>query len=70
MSETAHASFEQSAFYLGIEVKKVPKTNQFKLDIVETKKQINTDTICVVASAPDYAFGNYDPIPQIAALAV
>ena len=34
------------------------------------RERIDSSTVCVVASAPDYSFGNFDPIPSIAALAV
>jgi len=33
------------------------------------KRAIDSNTICLVASCPEYAFGNYDPVEQIAALA-
>jgi glutamate/tyrosine decarboxylase-like PLP-dependent enzyme len=40
-----------------------------KIDVRQMKKRIDSNTVCLVASAPEYAFGFYDPIPQIAALA-
>ena len=33
------------------------------------KKLIDSNTICLAASAPEYAYGNYDPVSVIAALA-
>jgi sphinganine-1-phosphate aldolase len=33
------------------------------------KKQIDSNTIMLVASGPDYPYGNFDPTPEIAALA-
>ena len=33
------------------------------------KKQIDRNTICIVTSSPDYSYGNFDPAPQIAAIA-
>jgi glutamate/tyrosine decarboxylase-like PLP-dependent enzyme len=33
------------------------------------KKLIDSNTICLVTSSPDYPFGNFDPAPEIAALA-
>jgi len=31
---------------------------------------IDSNTVCLVASAPEYAFGNYDPVAKIAELAM
>jgi len=33
------------------------------------KRAIDSNTICLVASCPEYAYGNFDPVEQIAALA-
>jgi sphinganine-1-phosphate aldolase len=33
------------------------------------KRQIDSNTIMLVASGPDYPYGNFDPTPEIAALA-
>lgn len=33
------------------------------------KRQIDSNTICLVTSSPDYPYGNFDPAPKIAALA-
>jgi len=70
MSETGHCAFEKAAFYFGIEIRKVPVTENFEADLNGFKKSIDSNTICLVASAPEYAFGNYDPVEKIAALAM
>jgi len=44
-------------------------TKDFKVDIEGMRRRIDSNTICLVGSAPDYAFGLFDPIPEIAALA-
>jgi sphinganine-1-phosphate aldolase len=41
----------------------------FSVDIQGMRDAIDSDTIALVGSAPDYAFGLFDNIPQIAALA-
>lgn len=69
MSETAHCAFDKAGFYFGIEIRKVPITKDFKADFNAFKKFIDSNTICLVASCPEYAFGNYDPVEKIAALA-
>jgi sphinganine-1-phosphate aldolase len=69
MSETAHCAFDKGGHYFGIEIRKVPITKDFTADLNAMKAQIDSNTICLVASAPEYAFGNYDPVAEIAALA-
>jgi sphinganine-1-phosphate aldolase len=69
MSETAHCAFDKAGFYLGIEIRKVPITSDFVADLDGIKKLIDSNTIALVASAPEYAYGNYDPVEKIATLA-
>lgn len=61
-SETAHCAFDKAGFYYEIEIRKVPITKDFKADMNGFKKMIDSNTICLVASCPEYAFGNYDPV--------
>lgn len=68
-SETAHCAFDKAAFYFGMEIRKVPVTKSFKADLKAMKRAIDSNTVCLVASCPEYAFGNYDPVEKIAALA-
>jgi len=68
-SETAHVAFDKAAFYFHIEVRKVPLKKDLTADVAGMKKQIDSNTIMLVASACEYPFGNYDPVPEIAALA-
>jgi glutamate/tyrosine decarboxylase-like PLP-dependent enzyme len=42
----------------------------FTVDIEGMRKAIDSNTICVAGSAPDYAFGLFDDIPTIGALAL
>jgi len=69
MSETAHCAFDKACFYFGIEIRKVPITKDFTADLEGIRKNIDSNTVCLVASSPEYAFGNYDPCQKIAALA-
>ena len=50
-------------------MRKVPITSDCTADVNAMKRQIDSNTILLVASAPEYAYGNYDPVPVIAALA-
>ena len=65
MSETAHCAFDKGGFYMGIEVRKVPITSNFTADINAIRNKIDSNTICLVASCPEYCYGNYDPVEQL-----
>jgi sphinganine-1-phosphate aldolase len=70
LPETAHACFHKAAHYLGVEVVRVdvdPKT--FRADVSDARAKMTDDVILVVGSAPSYAHGVIDPIPELAALA-
>ena len=70
LPETAHACFHKAAHYLGIEVVMVdvdPVT--FRADVEDATRKMDDDVILVVGSAPSYAHGVIDPIPELAALA-
>jgi len=69
MSETAHPAFDKAGFYLGVEIRKIPMTKNFKCDVQGIRKAIDSNTICLIASAPEYAFGNYEPVSEVAAIA-
>ena len=67
---TAHAAFAKAAHYLGVELDTVavdPTT--FRPDPADMAAAIGPDTVLVVASAPSYAHGVVDPVPEIAAAA-
>lgn len=67
---TAHASLDKGAFYLGIELRKVPLKKDLTADVEGMRRHIDRNTVCLVASAPEYPFGSFDPVPQIAELAL
>ena len=69
-SETAHCAFDKAGFYFGIEIRKVPMMKDtFFADYEGFKRAIDSNTVCLVASSPEFAFGNYDPVEKIAELA-
>ena len=68
---TSHPAFDRAAEYLGIEVHRVPTTrNDFRADVPEMARKIDANTIMLLGSAPNYPFGVFDQIRDIAALAV
>ena len=68
---TAHSSFFKACHYLGIKpvVTRV-HDDSFGADVDAMRKAITDNTILLVASAPGYAHGVVDPVPEIAALAL
>jgi sphinganine-1-phosphate aldolase len=69
-SETAHCAVDKACFYFNIELRKIPVNKDFTADLNGIRKAIDSNTICLFGSAPEYAFGMYDNIQQIAALAM
>jgi sphinganine-1-phosphate aldolase len=66
---TAHGALDKACFYFDIELRKVDMKPDFSVDIDAMRRMIDSNTIALVGSAPDYAFGLFDDIPAIAALA-
>jgi glutamate/tyrosine decarboxylase-like PLP-dependent enzyme len=67
---TAHAAFHKAAHFFGVRAISVPvDSSTFRADPVAMAAAIDESTVLVVASAPSYAHGVVDPIPQIAAAA-
>jgi sphinganine-1-phosphate aldolase len=70
MPRTAHPAFDRAAEYLSIEVIRVKSTrNDFRADVQEMERRINKDTIMLIGSAPNYPYGVFDQIEEIATLA-
>lgn len=40
-------------------------TKNFLYDVEGVKGLIDSNTICIIASCPEFPYGNYDPVPQI-----
>ncbi|KAJ9446962.1 Sphingosine-1-phosphate lyase [Diplonema papillatum] len=71
LPETAHAAFFKAADYFKIRARKArvdPET--CKVDMAHLRSLITSNTVALVASAPQYPHGIVDPIEQIAALGV
>ncbi len=70
LPETAHASFQKAAHYLGVKAILVdvdPET--MEASIADMSGKIDENTILLVGSAPSYAHGVIDPITEMGALA-
>lgn len=67
---TAHAAFHKAAHYFGVRPVLVDvDPGTFRADPLAMAAAIDDTTVLVVASAPSYAHGVIDPVPEIAALA-
>lgn len=66
---TAHAAFHKAAHYFGVRAVVVPVGADFRPDPAAMAAAIDAHTVLVVASAPSYAHGVVDPVPEIAAAA-
>jgi glutamate/tyrosine decarboxylase-like PLP-dependent enzyme len=65
---TAHPAFSRAGHALGIDVRRIATTrNDFKADVAGMVAAIDASTIGLVGSAPNYPFGVFDPIRDIAA---
>ncbi|XVV13411.1 pyridoxal phosphate-dependent decarboxylase family protein [Actinoplanes sp. CA-131856] len=65
---TAHAAFAKAAHYLRVALDVVPVGDDLRADPAALAAAIGPDTVLVAASAPSYAHGVVDPIPEIAAV--
>ena len=50
-------------------MRKVPLDRELRCDVRALRRRIDGNTIALAGTAPDYPYGNFDPIPEIAALA-
>lgn len=69
MATTAHAALEKGCAYFGVESRRIPVDARWRADPQRMGEAIDTDTVLVVGSAPQYPQGVVDPIPELAALA-
>lgn len=70
LPRTAHPTFDRAAHYLGLKVVRVRSSrNDFRADVPAMAAKVDRNTILVAGSAPNYPYGVFDPIADIAALA-
>jgi sphinganine-1-phosphate aldolase len=66
---TAHAAFDKAASYFGVRQVHVPLGDDLRADPAAMEAAITPHTILMVGSAPDYPFGQVDPIEELASIA-
>ena len=69
MPESGHYSLRLGAEVLGLRMREVPVGEDFKPDMDQIESLINPNTVALVCSAPDGAFGLLDPVADFADLA-
>jgi glutamate/tyrosine decarboxylase-like PLP-dependent enzyme len=69
VAASAHAAFHKSAHLFDMPIVSVPVRDDFTADVDAMADAVDTDTVLVVGSAPQYPQGVVDPIPEIADLA-
>lgn len=70
LSRTAHPSFQKACAYFNIKPVIVGFDREtFRAKVDEMRAAINENSVMIIGSAPGYAQGVVDPIPEIAALA-
>ncbi|HNR31921.1 MAG TPA: aspartate aminotransferase family protein [Candidatus Hydrogenedentes bacterium] len=70
LARTAHPAFHKACAYFDIKPVVVDfDPESFRADVEAMRRAITENTIVIVGSAPGYAQGVVDPIPEIAALA-
>ena len=69
---TAHAAFMKAGDYFGVEVRRAScdQSRDYEVDLASMASLIDSNTVAVVGSSPQYPHGTMDPIPAIAALAL
>ncbi|MBI5915300.1 MAG: aspartate aminotransferase family protein [Bacteroidetes bacterium] len=66
---TIHPAFDKAAHYFGLTLKKAPVFENMEADVAAMERLISKNTILLAASAPSFANGVLDPIPDIGKLA-
>jgi glutamate/tyrosine decarboxylase-like PLP-dependent enzyme len=66
---TIHVAFDKAAHYFGVGLRLAPVGLDGQVDPRAMARRVNRNTILLAASAPQYANGAVDPIPEIGALA-
>jgi sphinganine-1-phosphate aldolase len=66
---SAHPAFNKAAHFFGLEVVRVPLTDDWHTDVKAMGEAIDDDAIFIVGSTPCWPHGRVDPIEEIGELA-
>lgn len=68
LATSAHAAFEKACYYFGLESRRITVDAEWRADVTAMSAAIDSNTVLLVGSAPQYPQGVIDPISEIAAL--
>jgi len=63
---TVHPSVIKAAWILGVKPVLTPVDDEYRADVEELVEKIDDDTAIVVLSSPNYPFGTFDPVREVA----
>lgn len=69
LPSSAHAAFEKACAYFGLEPRRVAVGTDWCADVNAMRSQVDSNTVLVVASAPQYPQGVIDDVTGIAKIA-
>ena len=69
LPQTAHVAWFKASEYFDVKVRLLPLDQRLHADVARLGKLVNTNTVMVLGSAPEYPHGSIDPIEAMAAIA-
>ena len=69
-ANSVHPAFEKAAHYFNVEIRHVSVGSDFRMDVAAARSRMDSNTILLVGSAPQYCHGVIDPIEALGKLAV
>jgi sphinganine-1-phosphate aldolase len=70
LPDSAHLTFDRSAWYLGLEARRIPVGPDLRADVAAMDRAVDAKTVAIVGSAPCYPFGVFDPIEALGQVAL
>mgnify|MGYP002631181002 CR=1 FL=1 len=67
---TAHAAFDKAAQYFGIQLRKAGTNAEMEVDIEHVRRLVDSSTVAIVGSAPQFAHGTIDDIDSLSEIAL
>ena len=68
VSDNGHAAAMKACDMFNIELRVVSSDKNERMNISNMKRNIDSDTICVYTSYPNFPYGTVDPVDDIAAI--
>ena len=70
LPSSAHAAFEKACAYFELEARRIAVGTDWRADVDAMRSQVDSNTVLVVASAPQYPQGVIDDVTSIAKFAI